>query len=843
MAKAPDTTDTDEPYSPEQEDAAPTGQSKRVITRLIEEETKQAYLDYAMSVIVGRALPDIRDGLKPVHRRILFAMHELGILHNKPYKKCARIVGEVLGKYHPHGDTAVYDALVRMAQSFSLRYPLIQGQGNFGSIDGDNPAAMRYTESRLTVLAEEMLSDIDKETVDFVPNFDDSLQEPAVLPSKLPNLLINGSSGIAVGMATNIPPHNLRETSDALIAFIDNPAITVPEIMRFLPGPDFPTGGIITGSKGLLQAYSTGRGKIINRARATTEEDAIIVTEIPYQVNKSQLIEHIAELVRSKVITGISDIRDESDRRGMRIVIETKRDADPDVVLNQLFIHSRLQSTFGINLVALVHNEPKTLNIKQIISLFVSHRKEVVVKRTTYDLRKAEERAHILEGLLIALQHIDDVIALIRGSADPDTAKAGLASQFSLTEIQAQAILDMKLQRLTSLEQEKTREEHTSLLERIADLRDILASEARIMQIIKDEIAELKASYGDERKTAIQDGDGEEISDSDLVAEEHVAVTITHSGYIKRTSLNEYRQQRRGGKGVIAASTKEGDFVRSLMIANTHDYILCFTEHGQLHWLKVYQIPDASRQSKGKAIVNLLDTHERITAFVRVKDFNSGYLFMATKQGTVKKTEAGLFANPRRGGIRAITMAPGDELIDVQLIADDAQILLATKRGNAVRFAASAIRPIGRSGQGVRGIKLRKNDEVVGMVLTHPNKTLFTITAHGYGKRTPVDDYRLIRRGGSGVRNIICSERNGIVVAVVSVQDGDDVMVVSKNGVIIRVPVSGISVIGRSTQGVRIIKLEKGDTVVSAARVMGDIITALPEPSPGSSGALPDTSP
>ncbi|HLD07260.1 MAG TPA: DNA gyrase subunit A [Candidatus Nanoarchaeia archaeon] len=831
--------DTDPPEQPPHDDEEHTKQAEpfpvpknRIITQLIEEETKRAYLDYAMSVIVGRALPDIRDGLKPVHRRILFAMHELGILHNKPYKKCARIVGEVLGKYHPHGDTAVYDALVRMAQSFSLRYPLIQGQGNFGSIDGDNPAAMRYTESRLTVLAEQMLADIDKETVAFVPNFDDSLQEPSVLPSKLPNLLINGSSGIAVGMATNIPPHNLREVCDALTAFIDHPDITIPELMRILPGPDFPTGGIITGSKGLLQAYSTGRGKIINRAQTTVEEGALIITEIPYQVNKSQLIEQIAQLVRSKTITGISDIRDESDRRGMRIVIETKRDADPDVVLNQLFLHTRLQSTFGINLVALVNNEPKTLTLRQIISLFITHRKEVVVKRTRYNLTKAEERAHLLQGLLIALQHIDEVIALIRGSANPDIAKSGLTGRFSLTPVQAQAILDMRLQRLTSLEQEKTREEHASLLVQIADLRDILASEARIMQIIKDELAELKSAYGDGRKTAIQDGDSEEMRAEDLVADEPVAVTITHSGYIKRTSLTEYHQQRRGGKGVIAATTKEGDFVKSLMIANTHDTILCFTDRGQLHWLRVYEIPDASRQSKGKAIVNLLGTQERITALVRVQGFRSGYLFMATKQGVVKKTGADLFANPRKGGIRAITMAEGDELIDVQLITDDAHILLATRQGNAVRFAASSIRPIGRSGQGVRGIRLRKDDELIGMVVTHPNKTLFTITAHGYGKRTPVEEYRLIRRGGSGVRNIICSERNGPVVAVVSVQDGDDVMVVSKNGVIIRVPVSGISVIGRNTQGVRIIKLEKGDIVVSAARVMGDIASAQDPSSP-----------
>ena len=1226
--------------------------NKRVFSRLIEEEMKKSYLDYAMSVIVGRALPDVKDGLKPVHRRILYAMWQMGMLHNKPYKKCARIVGEVLGKYHPHGDTAVYDALVRMAQDFSLRYPLIQGQGNFGSIDGDSAAAMRYcitgdsliltdrgilpirnisnkleskikmkilsyngkkksaskffnsgrhniielktklgykikgsynhplmcwtfknnipqiewklleninkndiiiinrnhnlfskisldlkkyypkigfrnnvklpkemnndlafllgalvsegsfhnnqilfnnqdkqfynkiksiilsqfkgiqlyerkikkkctelsiyeqkvviflknigltyvksskkeipfsvltsskdniqnflkalfegdgsvkyktdkrhngksieltynsksiklieqlkilllnfgivttnpykdkrndcykliisgyksikkfkdeinffserkrkiisninsmnsyrmsktdsipyineylrkkykkefiiknnfdrynnleknyseliriidskdkqlidfilknkylfnevleikklnkteevysvkvdgkchsfvangfinhnTEARLAQIAEEILFDIEKETVNFVPNFDDSLKEPSILPSKIPNLLINGSSGIAVGMATNIPPHNILEVCDGVINTINNPEITIKELFQIIKGPDFPTSGIITGTSGILQSYSSGRGKITIKSKADIEKNKIIVSQIPYMVNKSQLIKEIADLAKKKTISGISDIRDESDRSGMRIVIEFKKDSNPDIILNQLFKHSRLQVTFGINIVALVNNEPKTLNLKELIKYFIDHRKEIITKRTQFDLDKAEKKKHILEGLIIALNSIDSVIKLIKSSKSAETARSNLIESYKLSIEQAQAILDMRLQRLTSLEQEKIKEEHKYLLSLISELKSILYSEQKILDIIKNELEEIKKKYGDARKTQIIAGE-ESIEIEDLIEKEEVVVTITHSGYIKRTSLDEYRQQKRGGKGVIAATTKDEDFIENIFIANTHSYILCFTEEGNVHWLKVYQIPDASRQSKGKAIVNLLNSKENISAFIPIKTFKEGYLFMATKKGIVKKTSALLFSNPRKGGIRAITL-DNDRLINVKFTNGQKEITLATKKGNAVRFHEKKIRPIGRAGQGVRGIKLKKDDEVIGMVIAKEDKTLLTITENGYGKRTKISEYRLISRGGSGVRNIICNERNGNVVAVNSVRDGDEIMLISKNGIVIRMLVDNINVIGRNTQGVRLMKL-KNDKVVAAAKIAGE---------------------
>ena len=1225
---------------------------KKIFSRLIEEEMKKSYLDYAMSVIVGRALPDVKDGLKPVHRRILYAMWQMSMLHNKPYKKCARIVGEVLGKYHPHGDTAVYDALVRMAQDFSLRYPLIQGQGNFGSVDGDSPAAMRYcitgnsliltdrgilpirnisnkqeakinmnilsyngknnpaskffnsgkhnilelktklgynikgsynhplmcwtyknnfpqiewkllenikkndiillnrnyslfskkslnlkqyyskkgfkndvklpkkvnndlafllgalvsegsfhnnqilfnnkdkefynkvksiilsqfkgiqlyerkikgkctelsiyeqkvviflkniglnqersdkkelpfsilrstkenikhflialfegdgsviyrtdkrhsgksiqlsydskstnlieqlkilllnfgivttnaykdkrnecykliisgydsikkfkdkinffserktsilaninsmnsyrmgktdyipytneylrkkykkefiiknnldrynnleknynklikiidskdkqlinfilknkylfnevleikkitkkeevysikvdskchsfiangfinhnTEARLSRIAEEMLFDIDKETVNFVPNFDDSLKEPSILPSKIPNLLINGSSGIAVGMATNVPPHNIIEVCDGIITTINKPDIAIKELIQIIKGPDFPTGAIITGSSGILQSYSNGRGKITVKSKADIEKGKIIVTEIPYMVNKSQLIEEIANLVKNKTVTGISDIRDESDRSGMRIVIELKKDANPEIALNQLFKHSRLQVTFGINTVALVNNEPKTLNLKELIKYFIEHRKEIVTKRTSFDLNRAEKKKHILEGIIVALDNIDSVIKLIKKSKSAEIAKNNLIEEYRLSIDQAQAILDMRLQRLTSLEQEKIKEEHKHLLKLIEELKLILASEQRILDIIKNELEEIKNKYGDKRKTQIIETE-EVIEIEDLIKEEDVVVTITHSGYVKRTSLNEYKQQKRGGKGVIAALTKDEDFIENIFVANTHSYILCFTETGDVHWLKVYQIPESSRHSKGKAIINLLNTKENITAFIPIMTFREGYLFMATKKGIVKKTSALLFSKPRKGGIKAITL-DNDRLINVKFTNGSREIILATKKGRAVRFHEKNIRSIGRTGQGVRGIRLKKDDEVIGMVIAKEDRTLLTITENGYGKRTKITSYRLISRGGSGVRNIIYNERNGNVVAIKSVKEDDEIMLISKNGITIRMPVSNINIIGRNTQGVRLMKLEN-DKVVAAAKIIGE---------------------
>ena len=798
---------------------------EKIIPQMIEDEMKKSYIDYAMSVIVGRALPDVRDGLKPVHRRILYAMNELGLTYNKPFKKCARVVGEVLGKYHPHGDTAVYDALVRMGQDFSLRYPLIQGQGNFGSVDGDSAAAMRYTEARLAKISQEMLQDIEKETVPFVENFDGSLKEPTILPAKIPNLLVNGSSGIAVGMATNIPPHNLREICDAVIATINNPDITMEELMQIVEGPDLPTGGLICGKQGIMQIYKTGRGKIKIRAKIRVEEshgkEALIVEEIPYQINKSQLIEEIALLVREKRVKGISDIRDESDREGMRIVIELKRDADSGIVINQLYKHSRLQNTMGIIMLALVDNEPKILNLKQMLGFFIMHRANIIKNRVTFELKKAKERAHILEGLITALKDIDMVVKRIKASKTVEDAAGTLIKNYKLTKIQAKAILEMRLQKLASLEQENIKKEYSELLETIKRLKQILASNKEILNIIKEETEEIK-NYSDERKTHFIEYE-EDLDIEDLIKPHDVVVTVTHSNYIKRLPVDTYKQQKRGGKGIIATGTKEEDFVEDLFIANTHSYILFFTDKGKVYWLKVYNMPEASRQATGKAIVNLIRTEkdEKISAFIPVKEFVDGkYLILATKKGVIKKTRLEAYSRPRRGGIIAINLDKDDELINAALTDGSKEIIIATKKGMAVRFNEKDARPIGRSARGVKGINLRKDDEVVGMVVADPNKTLLSVTENGYGKRSRIEDYRLVRRASIGVINIKTSERNGRVVSIKTVDDEDEMMFISKKGIIIRVPVKGISTIGRNTQGVRLMRLKPEDRVVSAAKII-----------------------
>ena len=802
----------------------------RVIPTVVEEIMKSSYLDYAMSVIVGRALPDVRDGLKPVHKRILYAMYDLGMLSNKPSKKCARIVGEVIGKYHPHGDVAVYDTLVRMAQDFSLRYPLITGQGNFGSIDGDSAAAMRYTEAKLSKVAEEMLEDIKKDTVDFKPNFDGELKEPAFLPAKIPNLLVNGSSGIAVGMATNIPPHNLIEVADATIDFIKNPAVSVQELIKHIKGPDFPTGGIICGTKGINDAYSTGRGKVKVRARIEAEEIKkkvrLLISEIPYQVNKSQLIEHIAHLVKEKVITGISDIRDESsDKDGLRVIIELKSEANVDIVKNQLFKHSKLESTFGIIMLGLVDNEPVILKLKDTIQHFVHHRQSVVRRRTQFDLRKAEERAHILEGLIIALDDIDNIVQKIKQAKDVETARSVLIADYSLTEIQAKAILDMRLQKLASLEQAKIKDEHKQLQEIIAELKEILANTERIDNIIIDELEDLKQKYNSPRRTEISHDVDTEIDVIDLIEEEDMVITVTHQGYIKRIPVDTYRKQGRGGKGVIGATKNEEDFVEHLFIASTHAKVLFFSDRGQVYWLNVYNIPQGSRQAKGKAIINLIgiNKNERITAFVPVRLFDdSHYIVMATRKGTVKKTSLEQFSRPRKGGIKAINLNEGDSLIGVVMTDGSNNMIIATRKGMAVRFVENDIRPMGRAAAGVRGIKLKVDDLVVGMVKGEDSKTLFTITENGYGKRTAISEYRVINRGGVGVKNIICSPRNGCAVSIRSVNEEDELMFISQKGIIIRNAVKDISNIGRSTQGVRLMRLGEGDKVKDTAKIINE---------------------
>ncbi len=781
--------------------------------RLLETELKESYIDYAMSVIVGRALPDAKDGLKPVHRRILYAMYKMGLLHNKPFKKCARVVGEVLGKYHPHGDTAVYDSLVRMAQPFSLRYPLIKGQGNFGSIDGDPPAAMRYTETKLSNLAEELLADIDKETVDFVSNFDDSLKEPVVLPSKVPNLLINGSYGIAVGMATNILPHNFGEVIDATIKVIESPEVEVLELMEFVKGPDFPTGGIILGNSGIRSAIMTGRGSLKVRAVCEIEEKRIIISEIPYQVNKTTLIESIANLVRSKKVEGISDIRDESDRSGMRVVIELKRGANPELVLNQLYKFTQLQVSMGVNCLALVDGEPKILNLKELIDNFLIHRKDVITKRTKFELNKAEKRAHILEGLKIALENIDAVIKIIKSSKDVTIAKSSLINDFKFTDVQAQAILDMRLQKITSLETSKLKEEYDGLIKLISELRDILSDESRIFKIIKDELLDMKKKYGNERLTKIEDFE-EEIEDEDLIKKEEVVVTLTKEGYLNRLPVETYREQRRGGKGIKAMGTKEGDFVRDIFVSNTHDYLLCFTNKGKVYWLKTYKIPSSSRYSKGSNIINLLGLQkdETINAIIPIKEFSKDkFLVMATRSGLVKKTSLELYGKPRKTGIIGIKLKDNDKLISVKLTEGDKELLIASSKGMAVRFSEKQVRPSGRGSFGVRGIRLARDDSVVDMEIAEGD--CLSVSKNGYGKRTAIKDYRLINRGGKGVINIKTTDRNGKVVGVKCVSEDKDVMFITKKGILIRTGISDISKIGRNTQGVRLMKLNSGDSI------------------------------
>lgn len=801
--------------------------NQRIVKREIDEEMRSSYMDYAMSVLVSRALPDVRDGLKPVHRRVLYAMSKLGLLHNKPFRKSATIVGNTMARYHPHGDSAIYDALVRMAQDFSLRYPLVDGQGNWGSIDGDRAAAFRYTEARLKLLSEELLADIDKDTVDFTPNFDNSVKEPSVLPSKFPNLLVNGSSGIAVGMATNIPPHNMTETIKAAIMQIDNPEVSVDELLKVIPGPDFPTGATIMGTAGIRSAYNTGRGLLKVRAKTGIEEkkdrQSIIISEIPYQLNKSLLIEEIAALATNRVIPDVSDIRDESDRKGMRVVIELKKNSNPDVVLNQLYSRSRMESTVPVALVTLVDGAPRTINLRQLLNGFIKHRKSVVTRRTAFDLRRAEERLHLVEGLITALKNIEEVVKLIRASENAAKAKEALMQGFSLSEKQSIAVLDMRLQKLSSLEQKALHDEQKQLMEKISVLREILGSEQKVWDIIKSELAEISDKYGDARRTEIVEA-AEEFSDEDLIRPEEVAVSISHSGYAKRTLLDAYKQQRRGGKGVIAASTREGDFVEHVFVANTHSYILFFTNRGIVHWLKVYEIPDAGRNAQGKALVNLLrlGKDEKITAFVPVMEFSEDQnLIMATKSGTIKKTGLSAYSRPRKGGIIAITLEEGDELISVALTDGSSQVILASKKGSAVRFEESGIRTTGRSAKGVRGINLR-DDELIGMVVADESKNLLTICEKGYGKRTPISDYRLTNRGGYGVINIQTTERNGKVIAISSVSDDDQLMFMSRNGIMIRMPAKDISVIGRNTQGARIMRLSPEDSVVSVAKVVGE---------------------
>ena len=792
----------------------------------IEEEMRKSYLDYAMSVIVGRALPDIRDGLKPVHRRVLFAMHELGLTWNRAYKKSARVVGEVLGKYHPHGDAPVYEALVRMVQEFSLRYPLVDGQGNFGSIDGDPPAAMRYTETRLAKIAHELLADIDKETVDFTPNFDESLQEPVVLPTKVPNLLVNGSSGIAVGMATNIPPHNLSEVVDGLIKVIDNPDVTIDELMQVIPGPDFPTRGYIYGRGGIREAYTTGRGIITLRAKAHVEKmrggrEAIIITELPYQVNKASLIEKIGELMRDKKIEGISERRDESSREGIRVVLELGRGEIPQIVINQLYKHTQMQTTFGVIMLALVGRRPQVVNLKQMLQEFIAFRREVVTRRTKYDLARAEERAHILEGLRKAVDQLDLVIRLIRQAESPDAAKDALMRRLDLSEIQAKAILDMRLQRLTQLERHKIVEEHEQTLALIADLKGILASEQRLLGIIKDELVALKQEFGDERRTEIL-AETTDLTIEDLLADEDMVVTITRSGYIKRTHVEAYRSQRRGGKGVTGMETKEEDIVEDLFVASTHSYLLFFTNKGKVHWLKVHEIPEGGRQAKGKAMANVLSLAdgERVATCVPVRDFESGgYVLFATKQGKVKKTELSAFSHPRAGGILAITLEDGDEVMGARRTDGQREVLLSTKQGMIIRFPEEEVRPMGRTAAGVRGIDVDEGDQVIAAETIKEGVTVLTVTERGYGKRTPLDEYRLQGRAGKGIIDIKTAGRNGAVVGMLQVREGDDILVVTTKGKIIRVHADEVTSQGRNTMGVRIIELDADDHAGNIARV------------------------
>ena len=810
-------------------------EGEKLIPVNIEDEMKSAYIDYSMSVIVSRALPDVRDGLKPVHRRVLFGMHELGVKSTSSHKKSARIVGEVLGKYHPHGDTSVYDAMVRMAQEWSLRYMLIDGQGNFGSVDGDSPAAMRYTEARMRRIADEMLADIDKDTVDHQLNFDDSLQEPTVLPTRVPNLLINGSSGIAVGMATNMPPHNLSEVIEGTVAYIENNAIEIDELMTHIKAPDFPTGGIIYGYDGVKEAFHTGRGRIVVRAKAHFEEvqgrECIIVTEIPYQINKADMIKKTADLINDKKIEGIVAVRDESDRNGMRIVYLLKRDAISNIVLNTLYKYTALQSSFSVNNIALVNGRPELLNLKEIIRYFVEHRHEVVVRRTTFELKKAEDRAHILEGLLIASDHIDEVIALIRASASVEEARSSLMERFELTEVQAKAIVEMRLRQLTGLEQDKLREEHEALLKTIEDLKDILARQERRMQIIKDELLEIKEKYGDIRRSEINKTGGN-LNIEDMIPDEQVVITISHAGYIKRTPLTEYKTQNRGGVGQKASSTRNEDFLEHLFVGTNHQYMLFFTQNGKCFWMRVYEIPEGSKTSKGRAIQNLIsiDADDKVKAFICTQDLkdeeyvNNHYVIMATKQGIVKKTALEQYSRPRQNGINAITIREGDELLEAKLTTGTSQILLGLKSGKAIRFEESKTRPMGRNASGVRGITLADDaDEVIGMISVHNfEDDILVVSEEGYGKRSSIEDYRITNRGGKGVKTISITEKTGGLVAIKNVMDTDDLMIINKSGIAIRMSVEDLRVMGRATQGVRLINLREGDSIAAVAKVMKD---------------------
>ncbi|WP_396197385.1 DNA gyrase subunit A [Flavobacterium sp.] len=817
-------------------------EGEKLIPINIEEEMKSAYIDYSMSVIVSRALPDVRDGLKPVHRRVLYGMYELGVLSNRAHKKSARIVGEVLGKYHPHGDTSVYDAMVRMAQEWSLRYLMVDGQGNFGSVDGDSPAAMRYTEARMKKISEEMLADIDKETVDFQLNFDDTLHEPTVMPTKIPTLLINGASGIAVGMATNMAPHNLSEVIDGTLAYIDNNDIEIDELITHIKAPDFPTGGIIYGYEGVREAFKTGRGRIVIRAKVGFEEvngrEAIIVTEIPYQVNKAEMIKKTADLVNDKKIEGISNIRDESDRNGMRIVYELKRDAVPNVVLNTLYKYTQLQSSFSVNNIALVKGRPQMLNLKDLIHYFVEHRHDVVVRRAQYDLRKAEERAHILEGLIIASDNIDEVIKIIRASKDGDEARANLIERFKLSELQARAIVEMRLRQLTGLEQDKLRAEYDEIMKLITYLKELLASKEMRMQLIKDELAEVKDKYGDERRSQIEYSGGD-VSIEDLIADESVVITISHAGYIKRTSLSEYKTQNRGGVGQKSAGTRDQDFLEHLFVATNHQYLMYFTQKGKCYWMRVYEIPEGTKVSKGRAIQNLIniESDDKVKAFICTQDLkdeeyiNSHYVIMATKQGQVKKTPLEQYSRPRQNGINAITIKEDDELLEAKLTTGNSQVLLAVKSGKLVRFEEEKTRPMGRTASGVRGITLAdEKDEVIGMVSIDKNDVnesqILVVTENGYGKRTKlVDDdgedvYRITNRGGKGVKTLNITEKTGSLIAINNVTDADDLMIINKSGLTIRMMVSDLRVMGRATQGVRLINIKGTDSIAAVTKVL-----------------------
>ncbi|MBF7096090.1 DNA gyrase subunit A [Alkalibacter mobilis] len=801
----------------------------KVLPINIEDEMKKSYIDYSMSVIVGRALPDVRDGLKPVHRRILYAMSELGMTPEKPYRKCARLVGDVLGKYHPHGDTAVYDAMVRLAQDFSTRYPLVNGHGNFGSIDGDGAAAMRYTESKMSKISMELLRDINKDTVDFTLNFDETQKEPVVLPARYPNLLVNGSSGIAVGMATNIPPHNLGEVIDATVYQMENPDCHVNELMNFIKGPDFPTGGTILGKDGLKSAYLTGRGRIKVRAKVNVEEissskQRIVITEIPYMVNKSKLVEKIADLVKEKKIEGISDLRDESDRNGIRVAIDLKRDVNAEIILNQLYKHTQMQETFGVILLALDKNQPKVMNLKEILSKYIDHQKEVIIRRTQFDLNKAEDRAHILEGLVIALDNIDRVIKIIRASKNGEEAKVALIQEFALSEKQAQAILDMRLQRLTGLEREKIEAEYQELLLRIAELKEILASEEKIIGVIKEEITEIKEKYNDERRTSFE-VDYDDISMEDLIEEEDVVITMTHVGYVKRISADTYTAQKRGGKGITALSTRDNDFVKHLFTTTTHHYILFFTNKGKVYRLKAYEIPDASRTARGTAIVNIiqLDEDEKVTTVIPIKEFSENwYLTMATKKGIIKKTDLKDYDSSRKSGLLAINLNEDDELIGVKLTDGTKEIIMGTKDGYAIRFSENDVRAVGRTAIGVRGIFLREEDEVVGMDLVDENLFVLTVSENGYGKITPESEYRLQNRGGKGIQTYKITSKTGQLVGIMVCRKDQEVMMINNQGIVIRLEISGISVMGRSTQGVRLMKLDKTEKIVTITQVISE---------------------